>query len=75
MFPHSVIFRVVIPLNLIELSSLVLSDSDLLVENHGGICLVHQVWLQGDGIFNHNISRGLQTFFELGDVEHIVNSR
>jgi hypothetical protein len=75
MFPHGFIFRVIIPLNLIELSSLDLGDSVLLVKNLGGICLVRQVWLQWDGIFNHNFSQGLQTSFELGDVKHVVNSQ
>jgi hypothetical protein len=74
MFPCGFIFRVVIPLNLVKLSSLISSDSVLMVENLGGICLVRQVWLQWDGIFNHNIGRGLQTSFELGDVKHVVNS-
>jgi hypothetical protein len=74
MFPRGFIFRVVIPLNLVESSSLVSGDSVLLVKNLGGICLVRQVWLQWDGIFNNNISRGLQTSFELGDVKHVVNS-
>jgi hypothetical protein len=74
MFPRGFIFRVVIPLNLVESSSLVSGDSVLLVKNLGGICLVRQVWLQWDGIFNNNISQGLQTSFELGDVKHVVNS-
>jgi hypothetical protein len=74
MFPRGFIFRVVIPLNLVESSSLVSGDSVLLVKNLGGICLVRQVWLQWDGIFNNNINRGLQTSFELGDVKHVVNS-
>jgi hypothetical protein len=74
MFPRGFIFRVVIPLNLVESSSLVSGDLVLLVKNLGGICLVRQVWLQWDGIFNNNISRGLQTSFELGDVKHVVNS-
>jgi hypothetical protein len=68
------IFRVVIQLNLVESSSLVSGDSVLLVEKLGGICLLRQVWLQWDGIFNHNIYQGLQTSFKLGDVKHVVNS-
>jgi hypothetical protein len=56
MFPCDFIFGVVIPLNFLKPSSLVLGDSVLLVENLGGICLIRQVWLQWDGIFNHNIS-------------------
>jgi hypothetical protein len=40
MFSCGFIFGVVIPLNLVELSSLVLGDSVLLVKNLGGICLV-----------------------------------
>jgi hypothetical protein len=74
-FPRGFIFRVVILLNLVEPSSLVSCDSVLLIENLGGICLVRQAWLEWDGIFNHNISRGLQTCFELGDVKHVVNFR
>jgi hypothetical protein len=75
MTPRGFIFAVVIPLNIVEPSSLISGDSVLLVENPNGICLVRQVWLQWERIFNHNISRGLQTSFELGDVKHIVNSR
>jgi hypothetical protein len=43
MFPRGFIFRVVIPLDLVEPSSLVACDSVLLVENLDGICLVCQI--------------------------------
>jgi hypothetical protein len=43
MFPRGFIFRVVIPLDLVEPSSLVAHDSVLLVENLDGICLVCQI--------------------------------
>jgi hypothetical protein len=39
-FPCGFIFTVIIPLDLVELSSLVACDSVLLVENLDGICLV-----------------------------------
>jgi hypothetical protein len=40
MFPHGFVFGVIIPLDLVELSSLVVCDSILLVEHLDGICLV-----------------------------------
>jgi hypothetical protein len=75
MFPRNFIFRVIIPLNLVKLGSLVSSDSVPLVQNLDRMRLVSQVWLQWDGSFNHNISRELQTSFKLGDVKHVVNSQ
>jgi hypothetical protein len=74
MFPHGFIFRMIIPLNLVELSCLVAGDSVLLVKNLGGIRLVCQIQFQWDGIFNDNIGQGLQTSFELGDMKHIMHS-
>jgi hypothetical protein len=74
MFPHSFILGMTIPLNLIKLCGLVVGDSVLLVQNLGRIGLLCQVRLQWDGIFDDNISRGLQTTFELGDLKHIMNS-
>jgi hypothetical protein len=52
-----------------------LKDSVLLIKNLDRMGLVCQVWLQWDGIFNHNISWGLQTSFKFGDVKHVVNPR
>jgi hypothetical protein len=75
MFPHGFIFRMIIPLNLVEPSSLVALDSVLLVENFDGMCLVCQIGFQWDGIFDNNIGRRFQTSFELGDMEHIMYSR
>jgi hypothetical protein len=75
MFPRGFIFEVVIPLDLVEPSSLDACDSVLLVENLDGICLVCQSRFQWDGVFNNNISRRLQTSFALGDIKHIMNSR
>jgi hypothetical protein len=43
MFPHDFIFEMILPLNLVEPSSLVVGDSVLLVENLGGICLICQI--------------------------------
>jgi hypothetical protein len=43
-------FRMIIPLNLIEPSSLVAGDSVLLVENPGGICLVRQIKSGSNGM-------------------------
>jgi hypothetical protein len=74
MFPRGFVFRVIIPLNLIEPSCLVARDSVLLVENVGGICLVCQIRFQRDGIFDNNIGQRLQTSFELGDMKHIMHS-
>jgi hypothetical protein len=65
----------IIPLNLVEPSSVVAGDSVLLVENLGGICLVCQTWFQWNGIFNDNIGRGLETSFELADMKNIMHSR
>jgi hypothetical protein len=67
--------RSVIPLDFVKLCGLVLSDSVLLVKNLDRMSLVCQVWLQWDGVFNHNINRRLQTSFEFGDVKHVANSR
>jgi hypothetical protein len=75
MFPCGFIFRVVIPLDLVESSSLVACDSILLVENLDRICLVCQIWFQRDGVFNNNISWSIQTSLELGDMKHIMISR
>jgi hypothetical protein len=72
MFPRGFVFGVIIPLYLVELSSLVAHDSVLLVENLGGTCLVGQVKFQWNGALHNHISRRLQTSFELGDVEHIM---
>jgi hypothetical protein len=41
MFPCGFIFGVIIPLDLVEPSSLVACDSVLFVENLDGICLIH----------------------------------
>jgi hypothetical protein len=73
MFSCGFIFRMIIPLNLVELSSLIVGDSILLIENLG--CLVCQIQFQWDGIFNENIGQGLQTSFELGDMKHTMHSR
>jgi hypothetical protein len=59
MFRHGFILRVIISLNLVKLGSLISSDSVLLVQTLDRMCLVHQVKLQWDGIFNDNISWGL----------------
>jgi hypothetical protein len=75
MFPRGFIFRVIIPLDLVEPSSLVVRDSVLLVENFDGMCLVRQIRFQWDGVFDNNISQRLQTSFELGDMKHNMNSR
>jgi hypothetical protein len=45
-FPRGFVFGVIIPLDLVELSSLVACDSVLLVENLDGICLVRQIRFQ-----------------------------
>jgi hypothetical protein len=68
MFPHDFILGVIIPFDLVELSSLVTRDSVLLVENIGGICLVCQIRFQWDGISDNNIDQRIQTSFELGDM-------
>jgi hypothetical protein len=39
MFPRGLVFEVIIPLDLVELSILVACDSVLLVEHLDGICL------------------------------------
>jgi hypothetical protein len=75
MFPCGFIFGVIIPLNLVELSSLVARDSILLVENLDEICLVRQIWFQWDDVFNDNIRWRFQTSFKLGDMKHIMNPR
>jgi hypothetical protein len=57
MFPRVFIFEVIIPLNLVEPSSLVAHDSILLVENLDGMCLVGQIGFEWDGMFDNNIGR------------------
>jgi hypothetical protein len=52
-FPRGFIFRVIIPLDLVEPGSLVACDSVLLVENLNEICLVRQIRFQWDGVFRH----------------------
>jgi hypothetical protein len=69
------IFGVIIPLDLVELSSLVARDSVLLVKHLDGMCLICQILFQWDGVFDNHINRRLQTSFELGDMKHIMNSR
>jgi hypothetical protein len=64
---------VLIPLDLIEPSSLVACDSVLLVEDLNGICLVRQIRFQWDGVFNNHVCRGLQTSLELEDMKQIMN--
>jgi hypothetical protein len=63
MFPHCFIFGVIIPLDLVEPSSLVARDSVLLVKNIDGMCLVRQIIFQWDGVFDNNINWRLQTSF------------
>jgi hypothetical protein len=46
MFPCGFVFRVIIPLDLVESSSLVVRDSVLLVEHLDGMCLVCQIRFQ-----------------------------
>jgi hypothetical protein len=46
MFPRAFIFGVIIPLDLVELSSLVARDSVLLVVNIDVMCLVSQIGFQ-----------------------------
>jgi hypothetical protein len=75
MFPRGFVFGVVIPLDLVEPSSLVVCDSIFLVKNLDGICHACQIRFQWDGVFDNHICRRLQTSFELGDLKHIVNSR
>jgi hypothetical protein len=75
MFPRGFIFRVFIPLDLVELSTLVACDSVLLVENLDRICLVRQIRFQWDGVFNNHVCRRFQTSLELGDMKHIMNPR
>jgi hypothetical protein len=75
MFPRGFVFGVIIPLYLVELSSLVACDSVLLVENFDGTSRVGQVRFQWNGVLHNHISRRFQTSFELGDVEHIMYSQ
>jgi hypothetical protein len=69
-FPCGLIFDVIIPLDLVELSSLVVCDSVLLVENLDGICLVRQIRFQWDGVFDNHICWRLQTSLELRHETH-----
>jgi hypothetical protein len=73
--PRGFVFGVIIPLNLVEPSSLVACDSVLLVLHLDGICSICQIRFQCDGVFDNNISQRLRTPFELGDMKHIMHSR
>jgi hypothetical protein len=73
--PRGFIFGVIIPLDLVELSSLVACDLVLLVENLDRICLIRQIRVQWDGVFDNHICWRLQTSHELGDMKHIINPR
>jgi hypothetical protein len=76
MFPRGFIFGVIIPLDLVEPSSLIACDSVLLVEHLDGICLVYQIRSNRMVSFElGDISRRLHTSFELEDMKHIVHSR
>jgi hypothetical protein len=75
MFPRGFVFRVIIPLYLVEPSSLVTCDSVLLVKNLDGTGLVGQVGFQRISVLHNHITRRVQTSFELGDVEHIMYSQ
>jgi hypothetical protein len=57
MFPCGFVFRVIIPLYLVELSSLVTCDSVLLVKNLDGMGLVGQVRFQWNGVLHNHISQ------------------
>jgi hypothetical protein len=54
-FPRGFVFEVIIPLDLVEPSSLIVCDSVLLVKNLDGMCLVRQIWFQLDGVFDNHI--------------------
>jgi hypothetical protein len=73
MFPRGFIFGVFVPLDLVEPSSLVAGDSVLLVENLDRVCLVRQIRLQWDDVFDNHICWRLQTSLELGDMKHIMD--
>jgi hypothetical protein len=57
MFARGFIFEVIIPLYLVELSTLVVCDLVLLVENLDGMGLVGQVGFQWNGVLHNHISR------------------
>jgi hypothetical protein len=57
MFPRGFIFGVIIPLYLVEPSSLIACDSVLFIENLDGMGLVGQGWFQQNGVFDNHISR------------------
>jgi hypothetical protein len=75
MFPRDFVFEVIIPLDLVEPSSLIMCDSVLLVLNLDRICLIRQIRYQWDGVFDNHICWRLQTSLELGDMKHIMNPR
>jgi hypothetical protein len=56
-FPRGFIFGVIIPLYLVEPSSLVACDSVSLVENLDGMGLVGHVGFQWNGVFDNHISQ------------------
>jgi hypothetical protein len=72
-FPRGLVFGVIIPLDLVEPNSPVTGDSVLLIENPDGVRLKCQIRFQWDGVFDNHVCRGLEAFFELGDMKHIMN--
>jgi hypothetical protein len=57
MFPCGFVFRVIIPLYLVESSSFIACDSVLLVKNLDGMGLLGQVGFQWNGVSDNHISR------------------
>jgi hypothetical protein len=51
MLPRGFIFRVIIPLDLVDPSNFVVCDSVVLVKNLDEISLLCQIWFQWNGVF------------------------
>jgi hypothetical protein len=64
----------IVPLSLIELDSLLVCGSILLIQYLDRIALVGQVRLQWNVVFNCHVCWGLQTSFELVQMEYVVHT-
>jgi hypothetical protein len=62
------------PLNLVEENHLSPHDSVLLTQKLHWMLWIRQVGIERRDIISDDISRWLQTFFQLRDVEHVMHT-
>jgi hypothetical protein len=66
--------RMAAPLNLEEVNHPMPCDSVLLTQNLHWMLRIRQVGIEEHDVVNHDIHGRLQTFLQLGDVEHIMHT-